>query len=538
MSARHLSRFVSVPACAACLLGVVFVVGARAQSADDSFKEGLDARDAKKWQEAVDHMRRAIAAQPRESTRKVRTGIFGSTEYLPYYFLGEAYYQLGDCARALDAWAESELQAAVKSRSDSVTFMQKGYQECEAKGVLPQGRYTPLLSRTRQQLTDVTSLATNVSAAGEANPGVWRAEMKAQYDRAAADLQTARTRLESATRTRLEREFNDASTLAERARGAFKALESELGSAIALHGTVQGLVREIDQALAAADATDKALEKKRGSLTPPLVAARQAALEALGRARAQKDAGVRESSVPTLVDARVIAQDASTKYRDVLDAVTKLEALAHQARVTEALTAAQEAFSFVERGFASLDRLSMERPGAVTAEITVEREALQKQLDTARRRFETSERNRDVAGLQEVAKRATELRTRLESLIGVFGPLSLIDRGVRAALIEGARLFLAGDYDRTLEALDPARLGDGPLQAHAHVLRAAAHYALFVRSGEKDRAAQAHAVAEIERVKQINPDFEPDARAFAPRFIRFFRETQPSTAPASSSQQR
>jgi hypothetical protein len=128
---------------------------------------------------------------------------------------------------------------------------------------------------------------------------------------------------------------------------------------------------------------------------------------------------------------------------------------------------------------------------------------------------------------------AVEMRARQDALISAFGPVTLIDRGVRSALIEGARQFLAGEHAQALATLDPAAVGDGPLQLHVHLLRAAAHYALFVRSGEQDQSQRTQAVAEIDKVKQIDPDFSPDARAFAPRFIAFFQATPAAAVPSS-----
>jgi tetratricopeptide (TPR) repeat protein len=528
----------STLACVMCLALAAFAPAATAQEQDEAFKDGLDARESRKWQEAAEQMRRAIQADPKESSRKVRTGIFGGTEYLPFYFLGEALFNQGDCARAIEAWSVSEQQGAITSRSESVAFVRKGYAACEAKGVLAPARYGPLLSRTRQQVAEATTLAGNVSTAGQAHLELWRPDMKEQYERASGELQNAQSRLVTATRTRAERDFNDAASAAERARTAFKSLDSQLNAAISLHGTLQGIVKEIEQVLASVEANDNVLAKKRASMTPALAAARQTAQETMQRARSQMATGVRTSSVSALTEARASAEDASVKYREVLAAVTKLETRTHERRVAEALTLAQEAFSFVDGGLASLDRLAAEKPAAVTPEMTGQREALQKEVSTARRRFEAARRAGDPAGLEEAARLVTDVRTRLDALISAFGPVTLIDRGVRSALIEGARFFFAGDHQQALATLDPSTVGDGALQLHVHLLRAAAHYALYIRSGEKDRSHQSQAIAEIEKVKALNPDFEPDGRAFAPRFIAFFRTGHAAAAQAPTSQER
>lgn len=104
-----------------------------------------------------------------------------------------------------------------------------------------------------------------------------------------------------------------------------------------------------------------------------------------------------------------------------------------------------------------------------------------------------------------------------------FGPVTLRDRGVHAAVEDGARLFFDGEYLQVLSALDASDLEDAPFQLHVHLFRAAAVYHLFVRSGEKDRALRTRAVAEVEACERLNAAFTPDPRAFAPRFLELFQ---------------
>jgi tetratricopeptide (TPR) repeat protein len=534
MSRTYRLRVQSVAVCVAWCAVLVLAPAVHGQEQDKAFKDGIDARDSKKWREAADHMRAAIQADPKESARKVRTGIFGSMEYLPHFFLGEALFNLGECAGALDAWTISEQHGAINSRADSVAFVQKGYAACESKGVLAPARYGPLLARTRQQVTEVTNLGTNAFSAARDHNDLWTSAMRDQYDRANGELQNAQARLANASRTRLERDFNEASTAAERARTGFKTVQTELLSVVARSGAVQTITRETEQALDAADAIGRALAAKNGFMTPPLIGALQVAQETAARARSQMTSGQRTLNEPVAIEARAVAQDALGKFKAVLDAVSKRET----ALVTESIAQAEEAFSFLDRGFASFDRLAAERPDRVKPEMILERDTLHKAAATAQRRLESAQRSREISRLQEAKGLAMAIRTPLDALIGAFGPVTLIDRGVRSALVEGARQFFAGEYAQALATLDPATLGDGPLQLHAHLLRAASHYALFVRSGEKDQAQRQQAVEEIEKVKQISPDFAPDTRAFAPRFIAFFQTGLPASPQPTPPQQR
>jgi hypothetical protein len=83
---------------------------------------------------------------------------------------------------------------------------------------------------------------------------------------------------------------------------------------------------------------------------------------------------------------------------------------------------------------------------------------------------------------------------------------------------------LNGHYQQALSALEPLTAqSDSPLKVHAHVFRAAALYALFVRSGESNDQLRNDALAEIARTKQLNASFQPSPRAFPPRFLSLYQ---------------
>jgi hypothetical protein len=98
---------------------VLCAIPSLAAAQDDAFKQGLQARGDKKWADVVRHMQNAVKADAQESTRKVgsRLGV-GGTEYLPHFFLGEAYYNQQDCGGAVTEWSISEQQGAVKTKSE------------------------------------------------------------------------------------------------------------------------------------------------------------------------------------------------------------------------------------------------------------------------------------------------------------------------------------------------------------------------------------------------------------------------------------
>jgi hypothetical protein len=164
------------------------------------------------------------------------------------------------------------------------------------------------------------------------------------------------------------------------------------------------------------------------------------------------------------------------------------------------------------------------------------RDAIKKQVDQARRRFEAARRSENAGNIAQVTRVTTEARDRLSALIATFGPVTLVDRGVNQALLDGANFYLAGDYDKALTALNPADgfAEDVPLRPQVHLLRAAALYALFERSARKDTSLRTRAVTEIEDYKQLT-DAPPDARAFSPRFLNFVQgvSARAANAPAA-----
>jgi hypothetical protein len=196
------------------------------------------------------------------------------------------------------------------------------------------------------------------------------------------------------------------------------------------------------------------------------------------------------------------------------------------------LQAAREAFSFLDGGVVVLARRVAERASSVQPEIVLQKQGLEKQIETARRSFDASRRALDVPRIEAATRTAQAIRTELDKLVASFGPPTIVDRGVHTDLREASRLFFAGDYASTLSVLDRVP-SDIPLQLHAHLFRAAALLALYQRSGGKDDSLRARAQVEVDQCKQLDPAFAPDSGMFPPRFIAFYRGTAPEVTPAS-----
>lgn len=92
------------------------------------YKNGIAAVESNNWTLAAEMMRKAIAEQPEAKTRVKRALYF--RRYLPHFYLGQALYEMGDCAGSLSAWQESESQEVVKRYPEFQQILQ-GRMACD-----------------------------------------------------------------------------------------------------------------------------------------------------------------------------------------------------------------------------------------------------------------------------------------------------------------------------------------------------------------------------------------------------------------------
>ena len=308
------------------ILALVFLCAlpSFAAAQDDAFKQGLSARGDKKWADVVRHMQNALRADAQESTRKVgsRLGV-GGTEYLPHFFLGEAYYNQQDCGGAVTEWSISEQQGAVKTKSEFLGAIRAGYQTCAAKGVLLAADYNPLYQSTNKVYADAAALSKRLSDIGTTNREVWRPEVDEQFARAKKELEASFARLTAGQRSRLAVDFNEAKAASERATAILRPLETSLNTALEALNSVQRQAKDVEQILTAADTTDQTLETLKDSLTEPMQAARKTGKQQLAQARDRLAVGQKTQNPTAVADALKYAQSASTTLTQLLDQVQK-----------------------------------------------------------------------------------------------------------------------------------------------------------------------------------------------------------------------
>jgi hypothetical protein len=523
------------------LVVAVCAVPSWAAAQDDAFKQGLEARGDRKWGDVVRHMQNAVKADGQESTRKVRSGFLGVSgmEYLPHYFLGEAYFNSNDCGSAVAEWSISEQQPAIKSRPDFLALMRKGLQACAARGVLLAADYTPLYQATLRAYTDATAYAKKVTELGSTHKDVWRPESDEQYARAKKELDTSLGRLNAGQRSRLSSDFAESRAATERALAILRPLEASLNTAVDTLASVQRQIKDVEQLIASADSTNDLIETIKASLTDAMQASRKNGREQLTQARDRLAAGQKTQNPATVADAMKYAQTGSTLLTQVLDQAKKAARGAFEQQFAENIRLADEAFSRISAAITTLDRRASQRPDKVSPETTNTRATLEKQIDGLRRRFERARKNEDIGSLAETTRLAGEAQNGLDALIRSFGPLSLRDRGINTSLEEGARLYLEGDYQKAVTALEPlVGRTDVPLLQHVYVFRAASLFALYVQSGESNQTLLTQALAAIAQSKQLNPSFQPNPRAFSPRFLSLYQNGgAPTSQPLAAAPQ-
>jgi tetratricopeptide (TPR) repeat protein len=153
---------------------LVLLVAAEAKADyKDSFRKGIEALDRKRWDEVVRYMREAAADNATEGERIKLYGLRFET-YLPHFYMGAAYVNLGNCDAALKAFETSRSQGAIRNHPKWPELLD-GVKSCEGSTVkTPPAPTTTVRSGPDPAAVAQAAQAADgaVSAAEEAGRGV------------------------------------------------------------------------------------------------------------------------------------------------------------------------------------------------------------------------------------------------------------------------------------------------------------------------------------------------------------------------------
>jgi hypothetical protein len=95
-----------------------------------------------------------------------------------------------------------------------------------------------------------------------------------------------------------------------------------------------------------------------------------------------------------------------------------------------------------------------------------------------------------------------------------------------AELLNGARAYFDGDYERAVALLARTAALRGRAAAQALLLRSAARFALFKAGGERDGDLRRLAAEDAAASRRADPSLQPDTEAFSPQFVDFYRASR------------
>jgi len=85
--------------------------------------------------------------------------------------------------------------------------------------------------------------------------------------------------------------------------------------------------------------------------------------------------------------------------------------------------------------------------------------------------------------------------------------------------------YLAGNYEETIQLVDPLSFSDERARIQALLFRAAASYRLYILSGETATQSLQQAESDIREIKGLSQGFSPYIPAFSPKFLDLFRRS-------------
>ena len=124
-----------------------------------SYRSAILAIDGQRWSEAVMYLREALEENAVEGDEAVVISGSRKEPYLPLYYIGLAYFRMGDCARATGAWQLAKTSEEVFAYPRLARTMNASMAACDKKSAAPDADAaagpTPLTAQARAQLTRI-----------------------------------------------------------------------------------------------------------------------------------------------------------------------------------------------------------------------------------------------------------------------------------------------------------------------------------------------------------------------------------------------
>ena len=145
-----------------------------------NYRSAILAIDGQRWSEAVMYLRAALEENSVEGEEEVLISGSRKEPYLPLYYIGLAYFKMGDCARATGAWQLAKTSEEVLAFPRLARNMNASIATCDKRSGSPGGEPgagpRPLTPQQRAQLTRTWRTAHEELRAGRYKRARERAE--------------------------------------------------------------------------------------------------------------------------------------------------------------------------------------------------------------------------------------------------------------------------------------------------------------------------------------------------------------------------
>jgi hypothetical protein len=455
--------------CVGVLLLALLVLPVRPACADykQTYLKARDALEKSDWAEAATLLRRALQEEPQENAKVKFYGV-RLEPYVPHFHLGEALVKIGQCDEAMRELDESERQGVVQGLASEYARLKSYRDQCRPAARPP---------------TSIPPVAPPLLPTPTPAHGVDPRLVKEAQQRAQAAIGEA-TRAEDAVK-------------GQRRKPEYAPLFEQRAD----------LVRRLDQATAS-------LERARALQGKETIAELETAASLAAEARKELEAvqqaatTARDQAASEGEHAREARRD--ELLRDIQTLMTPAEGLLAQGSRSPGPTRSK-----LDRELRNLELVVDEarRPAGLSV---VRLESIKDQLGIASRELEQA--------LQRAAQEAalptpTGSQPALPTQPVVAPPET---RGAAPPELRSAvAAFLRADYRTVLGTLEHIDFPQPRAEAVALLFRAAAHYLLYLESGQRNAELKEDATSDVRAMHAKDPSVVPFPDVFSPLFVEF-----------------